>query len=173
MGRRMYVYRTFVEGGRELYGIVVHVAKRRKTRQAIGCAPAEWTLPFVVGHTSVSQKSSSSGASMDSFQGKRFPAFLAKPKDESECFNVAFAQFRFGLGSGETKEEALQDAEYILALGLHVMADRGLQVPEPLEMEKAIALSQGRLMEFGLKNEDVEWITVEVKPEAIKDENFD
>lgn len=110
---------------------------------------------------------------MDSFQGKRFPAFLAKPKDESECFNVAFAQFRFGLGSGETKEEALQDAEYILALGLHVMADRGLQVPEPLEMEKAIALSQGRLMEFGLKNEDVEWITVEVKPEAIKDENFD
>ncbi|PNW69925.1 hypothetical protein CHLRE_17g698500v5 [Chlamydomonas reinhardtii] len=120
----------------------------------------------------MSQRSSSSGSSFDSAAGKRFPAFVVKPKMQGESYSVCYAQFSFGLGLGDTKEEALEDAEYVLAYGLHMVADEA-PIPEPVALKDAKELARNRLSKLGLREEDVEWVTVEVKPEAIKDEVWD
>ncbi|PNW89002.1 hypothetical protein CHLRE_01g054200v5 [Chlamydomonas reinhardtii] len=118
------------------------------------------------------RRSPSCGSSLDSLSGKRFPAFAVKPKEPGDNYSVCYAQFTFGLGVGDTKEEAVKDAEYVLALGLHMRADQA-PIPEPVAMKDAKELARNTLSKLGLREEDIEWVTVEVKPEAIKDEVWD
>lgn len=64
---------------------------------------------------------------------KQYPACVRKHSTGLET--VIFPQFAFGVGSGDTRDEAIDDAGVILALGLRHTFKEG--VPPPMSMEQA------------------------------------
>lgn len=70
---------------------------------------------------------------------------------------------------GATKEEALRDAKYILALGLQHLVEAAKEVPDPLDQgaaEQLLRTWEG-LSDVGV---EVSWDTVEVQPECLEEE---
>ncbi len=114
----------------------------------------------------------STGSSvLNDLRGKRFPAFVVSPQEKDGGFSVGYPQFYFGIGNGDTHDEALEDAKFILAYGLHCATDG--PVPEPATIDEAKKLAEGILLaDLDLTANDVEWITVEVDPDVLTEEDM-
>lgn len=61
-------------------------------------------------------------------------------------------------GAGVHDEEAMDDAAFILAFGLHWELPADDPLPEPITIEEAKALAQGILEELHLTADDVDWL---------------
>ncbi len=84
---------------------------------------------------------------------------------------VIFHQFHFGIGSGETRQEAIEDARYILALGLLYKLQQGKNIVNPVSMEVAKAN-----FDYDLHNDcdidpaTIEWVELDVDPDLVDEE---
>ena len=103
---------------------------------------------------------------MDELRGRRYPVCLRKHAADN-IISAVFPQFSFGVGSGVTQEDAVKDAEYILAAGLEYLIEGGEAIPGPLEQEAA----QEMMREWSLNMDGVieSWAVIEVKPECLVD----
>jgi predicted RNase H-like HicB family nuclease len=79
--------------------------------------------------------------------------------------SVVFPQFHGGIGSGETEEEALADAAYILAWCIYDTIQAGRPVPDP---DEAAAKEQLGLEDVPYTR--VSWASVKVHPELIDED---
>ncbi|GLC39658.1 hypothetical protein PLESTB_001863500 [Pleodorina starrii] len=112
----------------------------------------------------MSQGSSSNYSSVEQLRGKSYPVCLQKHIVDG-IVSAIFPQFSFGIGSGESEEEALDDAVYILAIGLEDMVEGREEIPPPLDLDAAKVL----MLDLGLSDKGVEesWAQVQVKPECL------
>ncbi|KAG2486675.1 hypothetical protein HYH03_014606 [Edaphochlamys debaryana] len=104
--------------------------------------------------------------SPEACRGKHYPAYIAKPAEGQHTYSVCFAQFSFGIGSGDTEREAVEHAEYVLAYGVSLMAS----VPDLVSHEEAVQLVREELDEIGISASDVSWTEIEVKLEVLEEE---
>jgi predicted RNase H-like HicB family nuclease len=79
-----------------------------------------------------------------------------------------FPQFHSSIGQGETEEEALKDAAYILAWSVYYTVEEGRTVPEPVDNAEA-----QKLMEEKTRQRPHKWARVKVQPELVDEELYD
>lgn len=77
------------------------------------------------------------------------------PTDKDDTFSVCYAQFSFGIGSGDDLEETVKDVECVLAHGMNLLADSGRTLPEPVSRDEAENMAQKVLKGLDLSVEDV------------------
>ncbi|KAG2486045.1 hypothetical protein HYH03_015252 [Edaphochlamys debaryana] len=111
----------------------------------------------------MSQDLRSLGSSLDNISGTAYPVYLRRHSDG--LVSAIFPQFSFGIGAGMTEYEALEDAKYILVIGLDSLVEDSEEIPSPLTMEAA----QELMREWSLNDVGVEvsWAEVEVEPECL------
>ncbi len=114
---------------------------------------------------------SAEGSSLESLRGKRYPAFAVKNK-ETGLYSVLYGQFAFASPCGETFEEAMADAEYLLAHGLQTMLENGEVLPGPVGLEEAKHWKQYLFDEVHYTMDDGDWVEVELKPELYNAEDW-
>ncbi len=110
---------------------------------------------------------SSTSSSLEELRGKQYPVCLRRRSDGT--VSAIFSQFSFGTGTGETEEEATEDAGYILAWGLHYYIEAGEDIPEPASLQAAEAI----MKDWDVDDSNVvsvSWAQVEVKPEFIEED---
>jgi hypothetical protein len=90
---------------------------------------------------------------------KQYPACVRKYS--TGPVTIIFPQFAFGVGSGDSRDEAIDDAGVILALGLRYNFKEG--VPPPMSVEQAklhFSESHFPMDDGGQRVLEEEWILI-------------
>lgn len=142
-----------------------------RTRPAVRSLPALSSLDRqeIIQNHIMSQEPRNGCSSIERLRGRSYPVCLRShpaTATSPSLVTAIFPQLSSGIGVGATKEEALRDAKYILALGLQFLVEASEEVPEPLGQDAAEQLLRTweGLSYVGV---EVSWDTVEVLPECL------
>jgi hypothetical protein len=98
------------------------------------------------------------------WKGKEYPVCL--PHEDNGTVSAVFPQFPTGMGSGETEQEALEDAAFHLAHGVFFTIKGGGQVPEPIDEGEAEDLFE-QCEQSKVPYRSKVWVVVKVQPELV------